>query len=854
MNRQEEIEREQLIVQGIDIGFNIDDLFRLSLNELRELFTPIKPVPKPVLKPKVNEQPQQPQQQMNRPFLKPKVKELDSLSRVEAEDKAVRDFNIKKHELSFFTDKELEDILGVKIVAKPVLKPKLNIPIKPVQPVQQNWRDANRLMRDCKPKPPFYWIPKKESDTGKAYCKEITNNNQQQILQPQEMTRNDLEALARNLDIAQYQINVLTDAQLRDIVGIIKQPKNIQQANERNKRNERNQENQDNQIQLQRGDNEIYHVRPQQNQQLVQQNGHDIAGEELDEEEYTDLNKVKELLLTRPRCVRPSKNCPNRWTIDELAIITSKAFKMSVAQAKKMGYKDMCIQFGVTVIESAEPLNPVIEKIRNLEINKDENYPDENKNVTWDCITRCKQQLQPHQIRVIHHLRKNRAAIAVHSTGSGKTLTAVTAAMCFLEQFPQRCVMVVTPKSLVGNFRKEIEKYGGDPNDKRITIMGYDDFRLHLTKDHCHNGMLIVDEAHNLKTLGSKGKMGERALSVTEYAFNAIRLLFLTATPIVNDLKDLQNILTMCRKDYNIAMLTEKQFEKRLASHEGIKELCGNLFSFYSPDEQALKKYYPNSDDKSIYLEMDKDYLQSYENIESGILKEQDLRAKDLLGNANPDNYLSFYHAVRAASNALDKINSPKIKYILDMIKNNPTKKFVIYSNFRPNGISLIVNHLKNENVGYREITGSESADDRTIAVNEYNNPAKNTRILIITKAGGEGLDLKFTDFIILLEPTWNIATEKQIKGRGIRYKSHWLLDNIEPANRGMVEVHHLILVKPFEYNDIKNLKLGEKYKPKIENENKSISVDLYIKLRAEEKQKTLDAILNEIKKLSIDK
>ncbi len=68
---------------------------------------------------------------------------------------------------------------------------------EPQQPQEERphvevWRNANRLMKDCKPKPPFYWVPKKESDIGKAYCKELVQD-QPQPQQPEVSNENEEE-------------------------------------------------------------------------------------------------------------------------------------------------------------------------------------------------------------------------------------------------------------------------------------------------------------------------------------------------------------------------------------------------------------------------------------------------------------------------------------------------------------------------------------------------------------------------------------------------------------------------------------------------------------------------------------
>ena len=63
----------------------------------------------------------------------------------------------------------------------------------------------------------------------------------------------------------------------------------------------------------------------------------------------------------------------------------------------------------------------------------------------------------------------------------------------------------------------------------------------------------------------------------------------------------------------------------------------------------------------------------------------------------------------------------------------------------------------------------------------------------LLHKAGGEGLDLKGTRYVILLEKSWNRPNEEQIIGRAVRYKSHTHL----PKEEQKVDVYHLIITKP---------------------------------------------------------
>ena len=101
-------------------------------------------------------------------------------------------------------------------------------------------------------------------------------------------------------------------------------------------------------------------------------------------------------------------------------------------------------------------------------------------------------------------------------------------------------------------------------------------------------------------------------------------------------------------------------------------------------------------------------------------------------------------------------------------LSNIDKHKIVIYSQFKEHGIYLIMQQTK---IPFGVISGNTKVAYRQKIVNDYN--AGKLSVLFITKAGGEGLDLKGTYAIILMEPTWNQNNSEQIIARAIRYKSH---------------------------------------------------------------------------------
>lgn len=89
----------------------------------------------------------------------------------------------------------------------------------------------------------------------------------------------------------------------------------------------------------------------------------------------------------------------------------------------------------------------------------------------------------------------------------------------------------------------------------------------------------------------------------------------------------------------------------------------------------------------------------------------------------------------------------------------------------------------------YAMITGDISVLDRKEILKIYTSPdnkyGKIIQLLIVSKTGAEGLDLKNVRHIHITEPFWNYARIEQIIARGSRFKSHILLkpeeQNIQP-------------------------------------------------------------------------
>lgn len=189
------------------------------------------------------------------------------------------------------------------------------------------------------------------------------------------------------------------------------------------------------------------------------------------------------------------------------------------------------------------------------------------------------------QIEGINFLLKNTGAILAFQTGLGKTLSSLVAARILIESFAERvgssggsvdstdsvkargakCV-IVCPVKAVKIFRKELhQKLGYKPQEVGVLTSDTLSYNIELNQffivsdtcvgkyleffseilDYGYNFVLIIDEAHKLQDSGTKyyqNMLAVRCLSSAVWG--------LTATPILNDLDSLYNIVDYVSPGY----------------------------------------------------------------------------------------------------------------------------------------------------------------------------------------------------------------------------------------------------------------------------------------------------------------
>jgi superfamily II DNA or RNA helicase len=431
-------------------------------------------------------------------------------------------------------------------------------------------------------------------------------------------------------------------------------------------------------------------------------------------------------------------------------------------------------------------------------------------------------QLKKHQLNVSNELVKGRGIIAVHSVGTGKTLTAIATSQCLLNKGIVEHIIVITPTSLQKNFIVQALQYGLtqkqlDTYYTFYTIQGISNAVEQGKGTSPNKSMIIIDEAHNLRTLG-----GTRFDSIFKYAKKADKVLLLTATPLINYSSDIINLVSLATGEKPIS---EDKFNKMITDKNTseLKKYIKGIFNFHIKDFNVPDSNFPSKKILEIFLPMDVSYLKTYEAIEQG----QEHKIQDFKGK----NIHVFYNGLRRASNIIEK-KSPKVEWIRQKINSDPNSKYVIFSHFINMGIVPVMKWLNKVKIPYAHVTGDLSIEERGESVLKYN--SDEIKVLFISKAGSEGLDLKNTKYIIIMESAWNENSIEQIIGRGVRFKSH---DSLSKSKRN-VTIYRLYSIKPIEYKNINKITSSHLLELKGNN---MMSVDLYLRNYSWLKQQELN-------------
>lgn len=420
--------------------------------------------------------------------------------------------------------------------------------------------------------------------------------------------------------------------------------------------------------------------------------------------------------------------------------------------------------------------------------------------------------LGAHQERVVKRIQEpdQPGLVVAHGLGSGKTLTSIAAQDAL--KMPSD---VVVPASLRGNYRKELLKHTKGEHEK-VNLVSMQNMARKKTPPQAP--LMIVDEAHRARESGTSTY---DVLSKN----TAQKRLLLTGTPFYNRPSDIAPLVNMAagkpvlpkdRADFEDKYIYQmKQKPGVMARLRGVK--AGTTPVLHPGRKEELKKtlqkwvdYYEGSKEnfpevtaEDVPVPMTKGQLKYYDTF----MKRAPFWVRYKVRHGLPTtkqesgDLNAFLGAVRQVSNTTapyhteGEAQDPKIQRAFEEMKKsldaNPRSKGVVYSNYLGAGLNPYKERLQKAGIPFGEFTGEMDKKERDSLVKDYN--ANKIRALLLSSAGGEGLDLKGTRLMQILEPHWNKEKLRQVEGRGIRYGSH---ADLPPEERN-VKIQRFLATRP---------------------------------------------------------
>ncbi|TAG99937.1 MAG: DEAD/DEAH box helicase [Sphingobacteriales bacterium] len=406
-----------------------------------------------------------------------------------------------------------------------------------------------------------------------------------------------------------------------------------------------------------------------------------------------------------------------------------------------------------------------------------------------DLPKKLKATLRDYQIagyQWIHQLKKlGWGGCLADDMGLGKTLQALTFLQHCIEQSSTETHLIVCPTSLIYNWESEIQKftpglkyyihYGTDRHlsDEKFTennliITSYGMVRSdieHLSK--LNFGYLLLDESQAIKNPAAQ-------ITKAVQVLKSANKLILSGTPVQNNTFDLYAQMNFL----NPGMLGNMEFFKNEFANPidkyGDKAKGDELRKLIYPfmlrrTKEQVAKDLPDKTETVLWCEMGTEQRKVYDYYKK-LYRENLMEriAENGMGKSSMyilEGLLKLRQICDSPALLKDekyKNDSVKIKELVRELEDNTgTHKVLVFSQF-VEMLSLIRTELDQRQINYSYLDGSTPAIKRKDAVTKFQTDDTIRVFLISLKAGGVGLNLTSADYVYLIDPWWNPATEQQ--------------------------------------------------------------------------------------------
>lgn len=377
--------------------------------------------------------------------------------------------------------------------------------------------------------------------------------------------------------------------------------------------------------------------------------------------------------------------------------------------------------------------------------------------------------------------------------GLGKTLQALTHLLYEKQQgrIDKPC-LVVAPTSLMGNWRREAQKF--TPDLKVLTLHGADrrglfdhihEYDLVLTtyqlilrdQDFYQNQMfyyVVLDEAQAIKNAKSK-------TSQAIFKLQAQHRLCLTGTPMENHLGEIWSMFHFLMSGYlgtqerftrlfrspiekHANEIRQRQLRKRVEPFM-LRRTKDVVATELPPKTEIIRTVALENDQQDLYetvrLAMDKKVRE--EVSKKGLARSQIMILDALLKLRQ----VCCDPALVKLEKARQVKSSAKLDLLMTLLPEmvEEGRKVLLFSQF-VSMLNIIEGELKKHKITYTKLTGQTRKREEAIDAFQEGDASV---FLISLKAGGTGLNLTAADTVIHYDPWWNPAVEDQATDRAYR-------------------------------------------------------------------------------------
>lgn len=370
--------------------------------------------------------------------------------------------------------------------------------------------------------------------------------------------------------------------------------------------------------------------------------------------------------------------------------------------------------------------------------------------------------------------------------GLGKTLQTI----CFLQYLQEKnkntTNLVVCPTSLIYNWESELQKfapalnyhicYGSNRNFSKehfekfnIIITSYGTMRSDIQELQKHHfEYVILDESQNIKN-------PDALVTKAAQILKAKNRIILSGTPVQNNTFDLYAQMHFL----NPGFLGNKEFFKtefaipidKNGSSETAQQLRKLIYPFMlRRTKEQVATDLPDKTETVLWCTMNKEQRAVYEEYKNYYRHQLMTKIEeDGMGNSSIyilEGLLRLRQICDSPVLIKDKdvttTESIKLEELLrEMVENTGTHKVLIFSQFTQM-LQLIKEAFMQNKISHLYLDGGTPAGKRKDLVAQFQSDPEIKTFLISLKAGGAGLNLTAADYVYLIDPWWNPATEEQ--------------------------------------------------------------------------------------------